>query len=231
MVHKNDSSHRFCVERSHESRHVPPATYRWFVRPAGPLSVLLNPWPRVWLLADLCESHITREGVVPIQGIGLTNAPAVFQPRLVTGLNPPDFVAVYIDDVLVFWRSTSTTWKLLSSEWVRLDSNSNPLSAVSSVRRWSTRVWSPNYSVPTTYGPQQWSPLHRTCVLLSSVHQGETDHSPCSLHFTVASEQRQDDGKLHPVAYARTQQSSRFWPLYGPSMDSLWPWWLTTLQF
>ena len=39
---------------------------------------------------------------------GLTNAPAVFQrlmQRLLMGLNPasgPDFVAVYIDDVLVF---------------------------------------------------------------------------------------------------------------------------------
>ncbi len=42
---------------------------------------------------------------------GLTNAPSVFQQlmqRVLMGLNPevaPDFVAVYIDDVLIFSRT------------------------------------------------------------------------------------------------------------------------------
>ena len=46
-----------------------------------------------------------------VMPFGLTNAPAVFQrlmSQLLSGLNPPegpDFVAIYIDDVLIFSRS------------------------------------------------------------------------------------------------------------------------------
>lgn len=48
-----------------------------------------------------------------VMPFGLTNAPSVFQrlmQRVLQGLNPdegPDFVSVYIDDVLVFSRSLS----------------------------------------------------------------------------------------------------------------------------
>ena len=41
---------------------------------------------------------------------GLTNAPAIFQQRVLNGFNPeegPDFVAVYIDDILIFSRTMS----------------------------------------------------------------------------------------------------------------------------
>ena len=55
-------------------------------------------------------AFVTPQGLYEflVMPFGLTNAPSVFQrlmQRLVTGLNPPagpDFVAVYIDDILVF---------------------------------------------------------------------------------------------------------------------------------
>ena len=55
-------------------------------------------------------AFVTPQGLYEflVMPFGLTNAPAVFQrlmQRLLAGLNPkcgPDFVTVYIDDVLVF---------------------------------------------------------------------------------------------------------------------------------
>ena len=67
----------------------------------------------------VAESSIEKTAFTTPQGLfefrvmpfGLTNAPAVFQrlmSRVLSGLNPlegPDFVAIYIDDVLIFSRS------------------------------------------------------------------------------------------------------------------------------
>ena len=55
-------------------------------------------------------AFVTPQGLYEflVMPFGLTNAPAVFQgimQRLLMGMNPesgPDFVTVYIDDVLVF---------------------------------------------------------------------------------------------------------------------------------
>lgn len=58
-------------------------------------------------------AFVTPQGLFQfrVMPFGLTNAPSVFQQlmeKILSGLNPedgPDFVAVYIDDVLVFSRT------------------------------------------------------------------------------------------------------------------------------
>ena len=67
---------------------------------------------QIWMSTTSCEKRafVTPQGLYEfcVMPFSLTNAPAVFQrlmQQLVRGLNPaagPDFVAVYIDDILVF---------------------------------------------------------------------------------------------------------------------------------
>ena len=61
---------------------------------------------------DSCEktAFITHQGLYEfkVMPFGLRNAPAVFQRLMQCGLNPPegpDFVSVYLDDVIVFSRT------------------------------------------------------------------------------------------------------------------------------
>ena len=85
---------------------------------------------------------------------GSKNVPAVFQrlmQRVLHGLNPkegPDFVSVYLDDVLVF--SVTLEEHLGHLRSVMSDSNSNYPSVVSSGRRLST--WD-MYSHPIASNP------------------------------------------------------------------------------
>ena len=90
-------------------------------------------------------AFITHQGLYEFQVMpfGLKNAPAVFQRLMqwvLHGLNPeegPDFVSVYLDDVLVF-SETLEEHLGHSFDWELLDSNSNHQSVVSSGRRLST---------------------------------------------------------------------------------------------
>ena len=129
MVRKKDGSHRFCVDYRHLNAVTKADTY-----PLPRIDDLLDQlgcckfFSTLDLASGYWQIHVDPESqektaFVTPQGLhefkvmpfGLTNAPAVFQrlmQRLLTGLKPPsgpDFVAVYIDDLLVFsptWRST-----------------------------------------------------------------------------------------------------------------------------
>ena len=121
MVCKKDGSHRFCVDY-----HL-NAVMKADMYPLPSIDNLLDQLGRCQFFStlDLASGYLQirvsptsqeKTAFVTPQGLyqfkvmpfGLTNAPAVFQrlmQRLLTGLNPPsglDFVAVYIDDVLVF---------------------------------------------------------------------------------------------------------------------------------
>lgn len=62
-----------------------------------------------------------------VMPFGLTNAPAVFQrlmQKVISGLNPeagPDFVAVYIDDVLVSSRTVEEHLRHLRAAIQRIE--------------------------------------------------------------------------------------------------------------
>ena len=131
MVRKKDGSHRFCVDYRHLNAVTKADTYMY---PLPRIDDLLDQLGccKFFSTLDLASGYwqirvdpqsqektafVTPQGLYEfkVMPFGLTNAPAVFQrlvQRLLTGLNPPsgpDFVAVYIDDLLVFsptWRST-----------------------------------------------------------------------------------------------------------------------------
>jgi len=125
-VQKKDGSHRLCVDCRQLNAitrcDTPTTTDRRSVGSAWLLQVLHYPRFGQWLLADPSPpesrektAFTTRQGLYEflVMPFGLTNAPAVFQrlmQRVLGGLNPeagPDFVAVYIDDVLIFSRTIS----------------------------------------------------------------------------------------------------------------------------
>ena len=122
MVRKQDGSHRFCVDYRRMNAVTKPDTY-----PLPRIDDLLGQCKYFstldfvsgyWQIGVAPESRektafVTPQGLYEflVMPFGLTNAPAVFQrlmQRVLAGLNPeagPDFVAVYIDDVLVFSRT------------------------------------------------------------------------------------------------------------------------------
>ena len=119
MVRKQDRSHRFCVDYRQLNAVTKPDAF-----PLPRIDDLLG-GAKYFSTLDLAsgfwqirmepESQEKTAFATPhrlyeflVMPFGLTNAPAVFQrlmQRVVTGLNPTDgrdFVAVYLDDLLVF---------------------------------------------------------------------------------------------------------------------------------
>ena len=122
MACKKDGTHRFCIDYRQLNTVTKADTY-----PLPRIDDLLDQLGQCqfFLTLDLASGYwqirvspasrentafVTPQGLYEflVMPFGLTNAPAVFQrlmQRLLMGLNPasgPDFVAVYIDDVLVF---------------------------------------------------------------------------------------------------------------------------------
>ena len=122
MVKKKDGTHRFCIDYRQLNAVTKADTY-----PLPRIDDLLDQLGQChyFTALDLVSGYwqirmsprsrektafVTPQGLYEflVMPFGLTNAPSVFQrlmQKLVTGLNPPagpDFVAVYIDDILVF---------------------------------------------------------------------------------------------------------------------------------
>ena len=125
MVRKKDGSHRFCIDYRHLNAVTKCDTY-----PLPRIDNLLDQLGHCkyfstldlasgyWQIRVAAESREKTAFVTPnglyeflVMPFSLTNAPEVFQrlmQKVISGLNPdtgPDFVAVYIDDVLVFSRT------------------------------------------------------------------------------------------------------------------------------
>lgn len=125
MVQKKDGTHRFCVDYRSLNQVTKPDTF-----PLPRIDDLLDQLgkSKYFTTLDLASgfwqirvhpdsqektAFVTPQGLFEfrVMPFGLTNAPSVFQrlmQRVLMGLNPeegPDFVAVYIDDVLVFSRT------------------------------------------------------------------------------------------------------------------------------
>ena len=125
MVRKRDGSHRFCVDYRQLNAVTKADTF-----PLPRIDDLLDQLgaSRYFSSIDLASGYwqirmhaesvektafVTPHGLYEfrVMPFGLTNAPAVFQrlmERVLAGLNPeegPNFVVVYIDDVLIFSRS------------------------------------------------------------------------------------------------------------------------------
>ena len=136
LVWKKDGSHRFCVDY-HGLNAVTSATYR--------IDVLLDQLGKskyfstldlasgFWQIRMHPESQKKTVFVTPqalfkfrVIPFGLTNAPAVFQHLMqwvVSPLNPtpgPDFVSVYMDDILVFSQTLEDHLEHLQKVFVRL---------------------------------------------------------------------------------------------------------------
>ena len=125
MVRKKDGTHRFCVDYRHLNAVTKPDSF-----PLPRIDDLLDQLgkARYFSTLDLASGYwqirvhpgsqektafVTPQGLFEfrVMPFGLTNAPAVFQrlmQRVLMDLNPaagPDWVVVYIDDVLVFSRT------------------------------------------------------------------------------------------------------------------------------
>ena len=127
LVRKKDGSLRLCVDYRHLNSVTKPDTF-----PLPRIDDLLDQLGRARYFTTLdlaagywqirvADDSIEKTAFVTPNGLfefrvmpfGLTNAPAIFQrlmQRVLNGLNPeegPDFVAVYIDDILIFSRTMS----------------------------------------------------------------------------------------------------------------------------
>ena len=123
LVRKKDGSHRFCVYY-HKLNSVTKANIFPLPRIDNLLDLLDQPldlasgyWQiRVHPNSQEKTAFITPQGLYEfrVMPFGLCNAPAVFQhliQQVLQGLNPmdgPDFVSVYIDDVLIFSKTSDT---------------------------------------------------------------------------------------------------------------------------
>ena len=125
LVRKKDGTYRFCVDYRELNAVTKPDTFplprvddlldqlgdtRYF----STLDLAAGYWQiKVHLDSQPKTAFVTPQGLHEFQVMpfGLTNAPAVFQrlmQKVLLGLNPeagPDFVCVYIDDVLVFSKT------------------------------------------------------------------------------------------------------------------------------
>ena len=124
-VRKKDGSHRFCVDYCHLNSVTKSENF-----PLPRIDDLLDQLgkARIFSTLDLASGYwqirvhpdsrektafITPQGLFEfrVMPFGLTNAPAIFQrlmQQVLTNLNPaagPNWVVVYIDDVLVFSRT------------------------------------------------------------------------------------------------------------------------------
>ena len=123
MVRKKDGTHRFCIDYRDLNAVTVPGTF-----PLPRIDDLLDQLgqSRFFSTLDLASGYwqihpdsrkktafVTPQGLFEfrVMPFGLTNAPSVFQrlmQKVLAGLNPedgPDFVVVYIDDILVFSRT------------------------------------------------------------------------------------------------------------------------------
>ena len=125
LVRKKDASHRFCVDYRGLNSLTKPDTY-----PLPRIDDLLDKLAgaKYFSTLDLASgfwqikvhhtsrektAFVTRHGLYEfrVMPFGLCNAPSVFQRlihRVLSGLKPlkgPDFVSVYINDVLVFSKT------------------------------------------------------------------------------------------------------------------------------
>ena len=140
MVRKRDGTHRFCVDFRELNSVTKADTF-----PLPKIDDLLDQLgaARYFSTLDLASGYwqirmhpdsVEKTAFVTPQGLhefrvmpfGLTNAPGVFQrlmERVLSGLNPedgPDYVVVYIDDVLVFSRTIDDHLEHLSRVIQRL---------------------------------------------------------------------------------------------------------------
>ena len=142
MVQKRDGTHRFCIDYRELNKVTKADTYplpriddildqlgrsHYF----STLDLAAGYWQiRVHASSQEKTAFSTPQGLYEfrVMPFGLTNAPAVFQrlmERTLRGLNPdegPDFVVVYIDDVLVFSRTLEEHLKHLRAVIERLQS-------------------------------------------------------------------------------------------------------------
>ena len=141
LVRKKNGSHRFCVDYRQLNSVTKPDRF-----PLPRIDDLLDQLAEstFFTTLDLASGYwqirvhpksrektafITPQGLYEfmVMPFGLTNAPSVFQrlmQQVLQGLNPeggPDFVSVYIDDVLVFSQTLEEHWKHLDLVLERLE--------------------------------------------------------------------------------------------------------------
>ena len=157
MVKKKDGTHRFCVDYRQLNEVTRADTYplpriddlldqlgqcKYF----STLDLAAGYWQiRVEASSREKTAFLTPQGLFEflVMPFGLTNAPAVFQrlmQRVLAGLNPdagPDFVAVYIDDVLVFSRTLEEHLSHLQAVIERIQEAGLKLSVRLLTAKWS----------------------------------------------------------------------------------------------